>query len=202
MIGDTLGATYTGNIMWDGINAALDAILPWIPKQAQSTITGDGSTTAFDLPDDCYEIEAVVSQDTGETMSKVVFAPGVVFSDLTSTENLWILAPSNQIAFAKAPTDGCIYDLRYLCTWAKVSDTTDLGTAIEPPDWTVVGLTLYATAYLLISSSLDTSNMRQFNTRVDSGNPEDNPIQRSISYLLKLFNQEMNRHPKYQRAQT
>ena len=201
MVGDPNGAFYTSEIVMDAINAALDAILPWIPKLGISTITGDGATKTFDLPDDCYEVEAIVAQLTGEALSRVVFAPGVVFSELTSTENLWILAPDNQITFARAIGTDSPYDIRYLKTWSKITDTTQFDSAIEPPDWTVTGLTLYASAQLLIAASLDTSNLRQYNTKVDSGTPEDNPLQQSITYLLKLFHQEMNRHPKYQRAQ-
>jgi hypothetical protein len=201
MIGDAEGAVYQDDRLRDAINAALDAILQWIPKLGMTTFTGDGSTMSFALPSDCYDVEAIVAEATGEALSRIVFAPGVVFSSLTSTENLWIFAPSDQITFAKAIPDGSVYDVRYLSAWAKISDTTVPTTAIEPPDWTVVGLTLYATAYLLTADSLDTANLRQYNTRVDSGNPEHNPIQKSVSYLLTLFNQEMNRHPRYQRAQ-
>ncbi len=188
MVGDPNQEYYQNDTLRDAINAALDAILPWVPKLGMSTITGDGATKTFDLPTDCYDIEAIIAEETGEALSRVIFAPGVIFSELTTTENLWVLAPGDQITFARAITSGSLYDIYYLQMWAKMTDTTVSTTAIEPPDWTIVGLTLYAASHLLISASLDASQLRQYNTRVDSGNPEHNPVQQSITYLLKLFN--------------
>lgn len=201
MINDIDGVVYTSAFLMDAINAALDAILPWQPKLGLSTLTGDGTTTTFSLPTQCYDIDAIVARTSGEAISKFVFAPGSIFGRLTTTENLWFYAPDNKVTFANPITSGELYDIHYLQPWAKITDDSMLLDAIEPPDWTVPAMVIYATSQLLIAPSLDTSTLGQYKTRVDSGDPEDNPLQRSITYLLKLFTQEMNRHPRYQRSQ-
>jgi hypothetical protein len=201
MLGDPSGEVYAAEFLRDGINAALDAILPWCPKLGVTTLTGDDSTAEFSLPSGCYDVDAIVSQTSGETLRHMVFAPGSSFLDVSPYENLWVYTPDSKIKFGVAPPSGSTYEVYYLQQWTHLTSTTVLSTTIEPPDWTVIGITLYAAAYLLLPASLDTANLRQYATKVDSGNPEHNPLQKSITYLLTLFQQEMNRHPRYQRAQ-
>jgi hypothetical protein len=42
--------------------------------------------------------------------------------------------------------------------------------------------------------------IRQYNQRVDSGTPEDNPLATRVERLLRLFELEMNRHPAWMKA--
>lgn len=201
MVNDTEGIVYSFDYLMDAMNDALDAILPWQPKLGISTITGDGTTTTFSLPSLCYDIDAIVVRTSGESIGRFVFAPGSFFSSMTTTKNLWTYSPANQVTFANPITSGEIYDIHYLQPWTKITDSSMLPNAIDAPEWTVPALAIYAVSKLLVSASLDTSNLAQYKTRIDSGDPEDNPLQKSITYLLKLFTQEMNRHPRYQRSQ-
>lgn len=201
MVGDSAGTFYSQDNLQDAINAAFDAILPWCPKLGTSTITGDDSTASFSLPAGCYDVEAIVSS-TGEVLARMVFAPGSFFNNSTIHENLWVYAPDNKVMFAVPPSSDTVYTVHYLQQWTRYTENSIPAAAIDPPDWTCTGVTLYAAAYLLLPQALDTANLRQYAmARVDSGTPEHNPLQKAITYLLTLFSQEMNRHPRYQRAQ-
>jgi len=173
------------------------AILPWMPKTAKTSLTaGD---TVYALPDDFYAVEAVVIQSTGEIVPQAMFAPGSFHGANISGNNDWIEYPAGSLSFSKElPGD---YDLYYLAVWTPLGDTPDEDLTLEPPNASMTGMAFYSAAYALQPQAVNTAEVRQFNTRVDSGNPEHNPLQDAALYLLKLFQNEMNRHPKHQRAQ-
>lgn len=183
----------------DAIQAALVAILPWAPKTASTTLVSGGSTVEFDLPDDLYEIEVVVDSSTGEIYPKAELIPGNTIGESISANNNWIPFPSGKLTFSKAP--GNDITLYYLAVYTKPPTTEDDDLVLEPPDFAMTGLGLYAAAMIMLTGAVSITEIRQFNTKVDSGNPEHNPMKDAANYLIKLFNSEMNRHPKHQRAQ-
>jgi len=191
---------YEEGLFYDALSAALDAILPWVPKTAVYALTGDGSAV-YTLPDDCYQVETCVVDSTGELLPIATLAPSVFRGEQIAAKNDWLEYPYGSISFSKVISVGETYTLYYLAHWEKPVDKNQLNSNLQPPTYTHQGLVLYATAYMLYPSVISASEVRQFNTKVDSGNPEHNPMQQSASYLLKLFADEMNRHPRYQKAQ-
>ena len=184
-------------LLLNAISAAHDAILPWIPKTGISTLTA-GNTATFDLPNDFYEVEACVLS-TGEIVPKSNLSAGFYLGEGATGNNDWLLFPSGKITFSKAPKlDVTLY---YLASWAKPGDNPGDDDELDPPDYVMTGLTLYAAAFVILPSAVSVTEIRQWNTKVDSGNPEHNPMQKAADYLLKLFNSEMNRLPKYLRSQ-
>lgn len=181
----------------DAALAAHDAILPWLPKKAVATLAAD-SVSVFTLPTDFYEMEAVVDSQTGRIYPKVLLDIDSIIGENSSGENDWMLFPSGSMTFSKAPQ----YDitLYYLASWAKLEDPGD-DDALEPPDFAMNGMTLYASAMVMLSGAVSITEIKQFATKVDSGHPEHNPMMRAVNYLLKLFAAEMNRHPKHVRMQ-
>lgn len=181
----------------DAVLAAHNAILPWFPKKAVETLTADG-TPVFTLPTDFYEMEAVVDSQTGQIYPKVALDIGNIIGENSSGINDWMLFPSGSITFSKAPQ----YDINliYLASWAKLDEPNDED-ELEPPDFAMNGMTLYAAAQVMLSGAVSITEIKQFATKVDSGHPEHNPMMRAVNYLLKLFTAEMNRHPKHVRTQ-
>jgi len=200
MLGDPEGTAYSNELLVDSIGEALDAILPWIPKTAIASITGNGSATAFALPTDCYQLQAVVIQVSGEILSAAVLSPGQFRGTNLATINDWIEYPSGYITFSKVLANAEIYDCFYHAHWTKPSITTPDDTVMEPPGYAMTGVVLYASAFAILPSSVSVSEVRNWLTKADSGIPEHNPMQKTASYLLSLFTQEMNRHPKANRA--
>lgn len=196
MLGDPTGEGYTNELLLDGIRTAFDAILPWVPKQLVAEITGDGTSKEFDLPADCYEIQAVVVQDTGETLPKAVLSPGVYRGDDISNTNDWIEYPSNKVTFSKTLDSAEVYELFYHAHWEKPTVDSDDNEVLEPPDYCTFGVVLYAAAYSILPASVNVAEIRNWLTKADSGTPEHNPLQKAVSYLMNMFFQEMNRHPK------
>ena len=192
---------YDSELFYDALGAALDAILPWFPKTAILTLAGDGGNTQA-LPTDIYITEACVDDATGEMLPKANLIPGYTRGEDIAATNDWLEFPSGSLTFSKAITVGETYTLYYLAHWSKpTSEDDEEDTNLETPEFLDTALVLYATAQMILPSALSASEVRQFNTKVDSGNPEHNPMQQTSKYLLRLFMDEMSRHPKYQRAQ-
>lgn len=188
------------SLFYDAFGAALDAILPWFPKTAIKVYTGTG-VDSYELPDSLYSIETFVDDATGEMLPQASLIPLLHRGINIEITNDWIEFPSGWISFSKALSVGKTYTLFYLTHWSKPISDDDKATELKTPDFLNTALTLYTTAQMLIPDAISASTVRQYNTKVDSGNPEHNPMRDSASYLLKLFSEEMNRHPRYQRAQ-
>jgi len=197
LLGDELQQGTSEELYLDAIQAAHDAILPWIPKTATDTV--DKGSGVYTLPTDCYTVEAVVVDSTGEILPNALLSPGTYRGANISGTNDWIEYPYGSLSFSKER--GETYTLFYLATWTKPDESTQPTDPIEPPDHAVIGMALYAAAYAMLPQSVGSSEIRQFNQRIDSGNPEHNPLQKSATFFLSLFRDEMNRHPKYHRAQ-
>ena len=199
LVGDISEDTpkYSDELYVDAIQNAFRAIQPWVPKTAIATLIPDGSVSLA-LPTDFYDIEAAVVNSTGEVLYKTELVPGNFTGTNTQGTNAWILYASKYITFAKAP-DGNI-DLYYLANWAVPVVGTPSTDVMEPPDYALTGISLYAAGHVMLPDGLSITEIRQFATKVDSGNPEHNPIQKAVDYLMKLFLSEMSRMPKYQKV--
>lgn len=201
LLDDIQGSSYNEDSQLEAIENAYIAILPWRPKPQKSDITGTGSATEFVLPTDLYEIQAVIVEDTGEVLPSAVFQPGSYHGSEIDPTNDWIEYPSGSITFSKELDNGEIYQLWYSAYWTPPADLSDESEVLEPPDVVLTGLAYYAAAYLLMPGAIGSAEIRQWNIEVDSGNPEHNPVRDAVTYLMNMFQVEMNRVPKFQRMQ-
>lgn len=179
----------------DGIATAHDAILPWLPKKAQATI--DSGTEVYTLPDDVYDIEAVFNSSSGKIIPQLLFEPGSI-----NYEDYWFPFPEGFITFNEEISSD--YTLMYLTYWDKPESEEDLDSEdnIDPPSMVLPALTYFATAYVLMPDSVQTAEIRQWNVKADSGNPEHNPIEKMVMFLLSMFEKEMSSLPTYQRGRS
>lgn len=198
LLDNPTGEGYSDSLLTNAINSAQDAILPWAPKTSLATITGDGVSKQYVLPDDLYDIDAIVVNLTGEVLPRSTLAPGQILGDGRTT-NDWIEYPAGSVRFSRVVASGIVYDLYYLAPWTKLPENEDNFT-FEFPDFARLGVVLYATAYALLPAAVGVSEIGAWKTKTDSGDPEDNPLQRSVIFIMESFTREMNRHPKYQRA--
>jgi hypothetical protein len=68
------------------------------------------------------------------------------------------------------------------------------------PRYAANGVVLWAAANCVVPSSVASSQIRQFNLRVDSGTPVDNALEQSARFIRQLFVDEMSRMPKQDRG--
>lgn len=193
-LNDPAGATYTNDLVLDAVSGALDAILPWYSSRSKYFISrGDGEDgdfqqgkSEFVMPSDCYQVE-MVYDDRGSPIRSAILSPDF-FRGVSQQGNDWIEYPDGVLSFSKAPeSDLVVYYLSFL------PKPTDDNSMIAVPTWYITGIVYWSMAYCLIPSGISSAVIRQFNQRVDSGTPEDNPLATRVRELLKLFEIEMNR---------
>ena len=182
------------DLIVDGIAAAHDAILPWISKRVSETIPS--GTTIHPLPEDVYEIEAVLDTSNNTVYPRMLFEPGQIYG----SNDYWFPYPTGSITFPEETNND--YELYYLTHWTVPEEESDLTGDMEPPAYCMTAMVYYAVAYVLLPDSVQSAEIRQWNVKADSGQPEHNPIEKSVIFLLKLFRNEMNSHPNYQRARS
>jgi hypothetical protein len=187
---------YTDELIDDGINSAFDAIMPWCPKLATFVYdytSGSDSGTLFDLPSDFYSAEAVYDS-SGVPIQPATLTPHT-FRGSSVQINDWLIYPQGQLSFSVTLTENVT--LYYLAYWPKL---TDRNSNVGIPSHLLSAICFYASAYCLIPEGISSAEIRQFNTKVDSGNPEHNPVAIRVNELLKLFELEIKRHTAYMRA--
>jgi hypothetical protein len=198
LLDDPSAEGYPDNVICDAINSAQDAILPWVPKLGITTIVGTGITN-YILPVDFYEVQSILDAN-GQSLNKATLSPDSYHGDSTEASNDWILYPTGYISFSKALVAGTDYTFYYTARYTEVAIPLSPEAVVEPPGWTSAALSYFAASLLLVPQAVSAATIRQFNTRVDSGTPEQNPMQKSVTFLQSLFLMEMNRNPKYQKV--
>lgn len=203
LLGDTMeagppvaGKQYEASLLTEGINAGIDAILPWVPEAKVADLVGDGSTVAFDLPASLYRIEAVWDGLSKIFLEEAQFAPMVDWANSSLSDTTWIEYPQGKITFSRgiSSSDAKIY---YAGVWDKLSADADVA---EPPAITHYAICLFAAGYCLQPKGVAAANIRQYNTKVDSGTPFHNPMNDQTKFMLERFEVEMSRHPAHDKG--
>lgn len=185
LIDDVEGAGTSDDLLRDAVTAALDAVLPWVPKLQTTTLSA--GSTAYTLPTDFISVEAV-TDDSGKVLPKASLSVGEQVIDVN--ENAWLLYPSGSITFSNELEDD--YTLYYIAHWTHPQESAIADTELDAPASVRNGLVLYAASYVILPDAASLGEIRGFNTKVDSGNPEHNPRQQTVDFFLKLFRNEMN----------
>jgi hypothetical protein len=188
------GNTYSAALLEDAIHAALDAITVRIWKP--SIFTVDGGLEEEDLPDDLLDVEAVYDETAGIAIPKLSLKVGE--SITSSLGNAWTMYPSKKLTFInELGTSGAT--VYYSALWAKPSSDSE---EIEAPMMTLTCLILYAVSYCLLVDAVASGNLANYKTKVDSGQPTDNPAKEMGTYILKRFEVELQRLPMLIKGQT
>lgn len=206
-LGATEGTTYSDALLYESVINAFDAILPWVPNQAIADLTS-GSGMDMTMPDDCYRIEAVYDLEDGLVLERTHITANKQMPKQSQTTRTgpynWVEYPKNHINFLQIPysnvgagVEGRDFRVFYIAYWDKPTDKDDDTFVLTFPVSALAGVLYWAAAHCLVPGATVSSQIRQFNTRVDSGQPTDNVLEQEIKFLRGMFLDEMNRQPKY-----
>lgn len=192
LLGDTVvttdnvlgGRDSKPELLQDAIHAGLLAILPYVWKSATYTIP-EGSTE-IDLPTDLYHVEGIYDEYQQAYLEESILTPGVPVA--SESGNMWIEYPEGHIAFLAEVTDGGT--LYYAAYWTAPELDADI---MEAPAVSLPGVAFYAASYCLLPRAVSGARIGQYDTRVDSGTPEDNPMMTMANHYMKRFELEMSR---------
>lgn len=180
------------DLLLNAVHSALDAILPQCWKPATYTLSG--ALAQYALPSDTYEIQAVYDSNLKMFVDSMILAPGEPGANVSG--NAWTEYPSGYLSLltALSASGGILY---YAATWTKPTADTDV---LATPAYALTALTMYGASYAILNKLSAASKLGNYKTRLDSGDPTDQPLQQLSTYLLKRFEIEMNRMPKQMRG--
>jgi hypothetical protein len=187
-VNDPTATKYAGSLL-DNANAALRLLATVHTGLASvSDYTGDGETTQFPLPGNCVEdrIHGVYNVTNDTWLTRVSFFPG---SPLDEGYYVW---PNGYINFSPYIVDTYIYRLHYVAYFPELVDDLSV---LYVPNWAVEAVTLYTAGRVLEDYASQMAVLSQFKTRVDSGNPEDQPILQLSKHYIEQFYELVNQHP-------
>jgi hypothetical protein len=184
------GTTYTAELLADAIRAALDAISSRVWKTGSFDISE--SLAVFDeVPSDCLEILSVFDNSLGKYIPRQQMMPGKMATDY-QYGNSWLDVPYGSVSFGVALTKDKGARVYYQAAWLLPEDDSD---TLEPPEYCQNAIAFYACSYCLLQQAAGISTIRQYNTKVDSGAPTDNPTNEMANYFLRRFDIELQRLP-------
>lgn len=186
------GTQTTSDMLLDGINAALDAITARAWKASTYTIAEVCSSHT--MPTDMIDIEAVYEATRGILLPRVSMRAGDFFNDPNG--NAWISYPAGSISFMN-DLDASGVTVYYSASWPVVTSDTDTLTC---PSYCITPLSLYAASHCLVNMAVAAGVIGQYKTKVDSGQPVDNPLLDLSTFLLRRFEYTLQQIPPMQKG--
>jgi hypothetical protein len=190
--------TYSDDLVFDSIMGAVEAILPWVAKRQLVVLEGRIDKYVFQsLP---YQIDGIQDTDTLETLPQLqLMASGKVLAKQIRSIT-WVEYPVGTILFNEPLESSKKFNLYYRDYWSRPRDKSQMDFQFDFPRYAANGVVLWAAANCVVPSSVASSQIRQFNLRVDSGTPVDNALEQSARFIRQLFVDEMSRMPKQDRG--
>lgn len=187
-VNDPSATKYAASLL-DNANAALRLLATTHTGLASvSDYTGDGETTQFPLPGNCVErrVHGVYDTVYDVWLTKVTFFPG---NPLDEGFYVW---PNGYVNFSPAIPSASVFRMHYVAYYPEIVDDSSV---IAVPDWAIEAITMYAAGRTLEDYASQMAVLGQFRTRVDSGNPEDQPILQLSKRYIEQFYELVNQHP-------
>jgi hypothetical protein len=188
---------YSDEQMWIALGWALDGFCSHTAKQAEyidATFTG----TTVSIPTDVYD-------DFGNT-ARVTVGEDVYRSSYHSMGH----SPSSDGDFYK-PWGGVVtlrneitsettLSIQYFSQWSKPATVDDDTFVLDFPLWAEAAVGYLIASHLMTGFSMRVPQLRQFAENPEKGGPEDNPFRRQQQWLLRMYQGEVDRVNKQDRA--
>lgn len=186
------GSSTSADLLKDACHAALLALTSRYWKSSVLEVAADDEATEISLPADLIAVEAVFDAYLNTFLPKTFFQPGNSFM---GSSNSWIDFPQGTIVLSNPMASGG--KVFYSAHWALPSDDAD---ALEVPTMCLPFLLFFATSYCYMRKASETGDLRQFNSKVDSGTPTMNPAKDLSDFFLKRSEVELQRLPMKQKG--
>lgn len=188
--------TFTDQLVIDGVNAGLSALMPWLPNKKVASCLTSGSLVS--LPDGVYLVDALYLPESSYWLKHLSIKTG-------PSENLaypsWFEYPNGYVSLSDDSIDGKYVDVYYFTNWTEITTSGSNTDNLETPPFANLALIYYAASYCLASGAMQSSQLRQFNTKIDSGTPEDNPLKEMSIVMMQRFMNEVKTFPPLEKAQ-
>jgi len=196
---------YDETLLMDAVNDALSAFAADHTGVASDfTVTGDGSTYQYDLPDDIVDAEGAgvyaVHWEENTWLAEIEYWPGRAWASTTrstaSRPRAYVLWPTGKITFTRIPSTSQVVTIHYVAHYPTVVGNSSL---ITVPRWAREAIKLYVCARAMEPVSSQTADLARWKSRRDSGTPEHNPMRLMCEYYMQQYWERISRHspPQY-----
>jgi len=202
LLKDPQSVTFTPDMMFIFARWGCVEISQHTAEAATKLWAGDGVTTQFPLPDDMIEridkaglvwykdsseIDYLDSVRRRSDMEWPIMQNMNIPQDTTSTRNamewrgFWEW-PSNTLTLGFTPGLSTTVGLEYFRSWAAPQTDDDV---LRFPHYLEQPFAYFVAAYATDALGFQSSDIRQWNTKRDSGEPEQNPLHRQSEFYIK-----------------
>lgn len=148
------------------------------------TIVGDGATASFPIPNnavsssDISRIRGVYDETNEVWLKEADMYPG------SKAKEGWLVWPDGTLRLKPVPDSGDELTVHYVAYYDEV--VNDAST-INIPGWSFEAVKLYTAGRVIQSPTSQLTLLANFRTKVDSGNPEHNPLLQLSKYYIQQF---------------
>lgn len=197
ILNDTTSTTYkwSNTDLLDYLSWTLNALCMHTAVATATSFTGDGETTAFPIPDNCFEditMTGAVYVQNGTTRT---YMNPVKTNQLQRADSGYYVL-NGEINLLEAPGEDETVELHYFAYYpTPVLDTDQL----TFPAWAQAAISFRIGAYAMTKYATKFANINQWNRNTDKGNPEDSSMwERALAYQA-MWDQELARMPAQRR---
>lgn len=181
---------------------ALDTFCAHTAMATSTSYVCDGTQFVFSLPANVYEsVEqaGVVFTQSGSAQAPANYLVPVYTTPGFNLQNekgfyTW---PREQLTCVVPPASGYNLHVRYFAYYNHPYADAD---GIEVPSWALNPISYLVAAHALSNLESEEASLSRFDTKKDSGTPEDNAMRSIQSWWLRLYETEINRHPRQNRV--
>ena len=189
------GSQYDADLLLDAICAALDAITVRIWKQVTVAYAGGVGIRTCLLPSEFIAVEGVYDNHYQVFIPRIDLRADRTLFDVWA--NAWFEYPTGTLQFMNDIQNGVTLYYASHFTDPSIIDTADYngyddvtGITIDDfvmdfPDIAINAVVMYSASYCLNQKAVRSAGIRQFNTKVDSGQPGDNTEQKMADHFLR-----------------
>jgi hypothetical protein len=188
------GTTTPAAVLLKGIHAGLLALSSRYWKSAVLEVPADSEATEINSPADLIAVEAFYDTKLAVFIPQKLFQVGEGITG-SQIQNSWYPYPAGKISVTKALADGG--QLYYSAHWTLPDSDDD---TIEAPVLCSTFITLYAVSYCLLRKANEQGEIKQFATKVDSGNPLTLPAKELSDFYMKRALAELQFIPMKQKG--
>lgn len=147
----------------------------------------DGTVNCFPLPSDRIDPidkAGLVIYEHGSKQRYLTHykrMPGITWITGQSSAEVYYEFPGNHLTLGFMPSPGSKILLHYFRIWRPPQIDDDI---LEIPTWLEVPFSYFVAAFALEPIGTQAANIRQWNRKQDSGNPEDNPALQQVKHFI------------------
>lgn len=199
--------SWTNEDLADYVNAALAEISSHTARQRLfANQPGGQALTQVTLPSDFLALGPVQASLNASLIrymlkpverSPGVSLPSTVVVSATLVDATYYEWPAGTLNFTRPLPASTVLSVGYYAYWPRIERETDYLGVLR---WMEDALYWHSQASAMAKPGVLAATIRQYNTRRDSGSPNDNPLLEYARYAMKRYNTILAEHPHQDRS--